>query len=130
MAKLRIRLFNAPTVARSLGGVSFAVGFTLAVLAGWLWPQNGWLSAIVVLLGLVVGMLNITGREVIPFLVATVALVVIGQGNIFESLNDFAGGLGTTLDGIVNEIALFAAPAAVVNAVRVAIALARPTPRG
>ncbi len=98
----------------------------LAILAGWLWPEVGWLSAILTLLGLIVGILNITGREVIPFLVATIALVVIGQGNIFDPLNDFVSGLGTGLDDIVDKIALFAAPAGLVNAVRAAIALARP----
>lgn len=113
-------------VTRALGGVSFGAGFALAVLAGWLWPQTPWLSAILVVLGLVVGLLNISGREVMPFLIATVALVVIGQGNIFAPLNDFAKGLGTDLDNIVDKVALFAAPAGVVNAVRAAVALARP----
>lgn len=114
-------------VIRAIGGTAFGVGFAIAVLAGWLWPEIGWLSAIVVLMGLLVGFLNITGREVIPFLVATIALVVIGQGGVFQPLNNFLAGLGTHLDDIVNKIALFAAPAGLVNAVRTALALARPT---
>ncbi|MDO8749802.1 MAG: hypothetical protein Q7K03_01475 [Dehalococcoidia bacterium] len=119
-------IFKQFTVQRALGAISFGAGLVLAILAGWLWPQVGWLAAILTLLGLVVGILNISGREVIPFLVATIALVVIGQGNIFDPLNDFAGGLGTGLNNIVDKIALFAAPAGLVNAVRAAITLARP----
>jgi len=119
-------IFKRFKLKRALGAISFGAGLVLAILAGWLWPEVGWLSAILTLLGLIVGILNITGREVIPFLVATIALVVIGQGNIFDPLNDFVSGLGTGLDDIVDKIALFAAPAGLVNAVRAAIALARP----
>lgn len=119
---------SAAGVTRLLGAGSFGAGFILAVLAGWLWPETGELSATLVLLGLVVGLLNITGREVIPFLVAAIALVVIGQGDVFRALNNFVNGLGTDVDNIVDKIALFAAPAALVNAVRAAVALARPGP--
>jgi len=77
-------------------------------------------------LGATTGMLNITGREVMPFLVASIALVVIGQGDVFSPLNNFITDLGDVLNEIVDSVALFAAPAALVNAVRAAFALARP----
>lgn len=120
------RIFNTTVIMRAVGSLSFFLGFILAVLAGWLWPDRSGLSAALVVLGLVVGLLNITGREVIPFLVATMALVVIGQGAIFSPLNDFHAGLGVTLDTMVDKVALFAAPAGIVNALRAAVALARP----
>ena len=111
---------------RVMGGVAFVAGLLLAVFSGWLWPDNGRLAAIIVVLGVLVGFLNITGREVIPFLVAAVALVIIGQGDVFKPLDNFVQGLGTGVDSSVNQIALFAAPAALVNAIRVAVALGRP----
>lgn len=102
------------------------VGLTVAILSGWLWPHSGKLAAAIVILGVIVGLLNITGREVTPFLVATVALILIGQGGVFSPLNGLVAGFGTQVDAIVRQVALFAAPAALVNAVRVAVALGRP----
>ena len=119
--------FISPRLIGILGALAFITGITLAILSGWLWPHSGHLAAAIVILGVVVGLLNITGREVIPFLIAGVALVVIGQGDVFKPLNDLVADLGTIVDGVVTQIALFAAPAALVNAIRVAVALGRPT---
>lgn len=116
----------SPRVLGIMGSGAFIVGLILAVISGWFWPDNGRMAATVVVLGLIVGLLNITGRQVIAFLVASVALVLIGQGNVFQPLNNFVKDLGTALDSVVNEVALFAAPAALLNAVRVAVALGRP----
>jgi hypothetical protein len=63
----------------------------------------------------------------IPFLVAAIALVVVGIGTqSFDPLNDVIDGLGRVLNGMVQFIAVLMVPAAVINAVRVVWSLAQP----
>ena len=119
-----------------LGSVSFFLGVIVSVISGLWWPNNGVMLGTLVLLGLAVGVLNITGKEVVPFLVSAIALVVIGTASfstgggettgIFGRLDTISAGLGTNLDQIVRDLAIFIAPAAIINALRAAIALARP----
>ena len=118
--------FISQRVIGTLGALAFVVGIVLAVFSGYFWPHSGRLAAAVVVLGVVVGLLNITGREIVPFLVAAVALIIIGQGDVFGPLNNLFPDFGTTIDNIVKRIALFAAPAALVNAIRIALAVGRP----
>lgn len=119
-----------------LGSVSFFLGVIVATISGIWWPHSGFMLGTLVLLGLAIGVLNITGKEVVPFLVSAIALVVIGTASfstgagettgIFGRLDSVSAGLGTNLDDIVRNLAIFIAPAAILNALRAAIALARP----
>ncbi len=119
-----------------LGSVSFFLGVIVSVISGLWWPNNSAMLGTLVLLGLAVGVLNITGKEVVPFIVSAIALVVIGTASfstgtgettgIFGRLDGISAGLGTNLDDIVRNLAIFIAPAAIINALRAAIALARP----
>jgi hypothetical protein len=106
--------------------VAFIAGYTISVIAGLWWPDNAGLIATLVLLGLVVGLLNITGREIIPYLVAAIALVVVGNFEAFESLNLVVSGLGDKVNDIVAMLAIFTAPAAVIQAIKAGIVLSRP----
>jgi len=106
--------------------VAFIAGYTIAVITGIWWRDNGGLIVILVVLGLVVGLLNITGGEIIPYLVAAIALVVVGNFEAFESLNLAVDGLGDNINDIVGKLALFTAPAAVVQAIKAGIVLAKP----
>ncbi len=58
----------------TFGRIAFYVGLVIAIVAGWIQVQALWL----VLLGLVVGLLNVTAKETGRFLLATLALVVAG----------------------------------------------------
>lgn len=112
------------SVAAAIG---FLAGYVIAVIAGIWFPEEGGLIATLVILGLLVGFLNITGREIIPYLVAAIALVLVGQSEIFkEPLNLVNNGLGNDVTDIVEMIAIFTAPAAVVQAIKAGIILARP----
>jgi hypothetical protein len=106
--------------------VVFIAGYVIAVITGIWWPDHSGLIATLVLLGLVVGFLNITGREIIPYLVAAIALVVVGNFEAFESLNLAMSGLGDKVNDIVAMLAIFTAPAAVVQAIKAGVVLARP----
>lgn len=116
-----------------LGALAFLAGMGMAIVCGAVpdWRDSGVVVLILVILGIVVGLFNITGREVVPFLIAAIALVVVGlAGGSFSALDDIVDGLGRALDAIVNLIAVFMVPAAVVNAVRVVVQLARPGEAG
>lgn len=116
-----------------LGALAFFVGMFIAVICGAVpdWRESGIVVLILVILGIVVGVFNITGKEIIPFLIAAIALVVVGiAGEPFSALDDIIEGLGRALDAIVSLIAVFMVPAAVINAVRVVVELARPGEAG
>ena len=118
-----------------LGALAFFVGMFIVVICGAVpdWRDSGIVVLILVILGIVVGVFNITGKEIIPFLIAAIALVVVGiAGGSFSALDDIdvIEGLGRALDAIVSLIAVFMVPAAVINAVRVVVELARPGEAG
>ncbi|MBI2846391.1 MAG: hypothetical protein HYX82_00760 [Chloroflexi bacterium] len=108
-----------------IGTIAFIVGIVIGVIGGVASPDNGTLILTLVILGLIVGLLNITAKEMVPFLIAAIALVVLGNAG-FEAINDIISGLGTMLDDIVYYIASFMAPAALVTAIKVLAAAARP----
>lgn len=107
------------------GAVSFLAGYTISIIAGIWWPTSGGVIGLLAVLGMVVGLLNITGKEIIPYLVAAIALVLIGNIGAFSPLNRAVFGLGDSLNDIVRLMAIFTAPAAVIQAVRAGIVLAK-----
>ncbi len=106
--------------------ISFFAGYTIALVAGVWWPQSGALITILVVMGLLVGFFNITGREIVPYLVAAIALVLVGTSDVFEPLNNVRAGLGDDVNDIVRLMAVFTAPAAAVQAIRAGMVLAKP----
>ena len=105
-----------------IGFMAFALGLLIAIVAGVVAPSNSIIIIVLIVLGVIVGVLNITGREIVPLLVATIALVVVG--NVFEPIT--AGGMGTVLDNILSLVATLMAPAAVIVAVRALWAIGFP----
>jgi hypothetical protein len=101
-----------------IGTWAFLIGVLIAIVAGLVptlaTPMTGW---VLVILGLVVGFLNIRAKEAQEFLVACVAiLVVTGMGGL-----PF---IGRTLGTILANIIAFVAPAAFLVAIRAIWALA------
>jgi hypothetical protein len=101
-----------------VGFLAFIVGFILAIVAGIISAANGnqytVILAILIVLGVLIGLLNITAKETMLFLLATVGLIV--AGNAFHSLTLLS--LGKYLDQILGYVAALMAPAAVVVAIR------------
>ncbi|HKZ49427.1 MAG TPA: hypothetical protein VJ110_00255 [Candidatus Nanoarchaeia archaeon] len=93
-----------------LGDWLFLLGVLLAIVLGLIWPSSGPIAALLALIGLVVGLLNITAGEVRDFLLASVALIVAASG---FSLIPLIGGM---LANILGYIVALVAPAAVVVA--------------
>jgi hypothetical protein len=97
-----------------IGFGAFIAGLVLAVVAGLLWPTNSTIIIVLLILGIVVGLLNITAKEFMLFLVAVIALVVVG--NVFAPLKVLD--VGVYLGNILSYIAIFMSPAAIIIAIR------------
>jgi hypothetical protein len=114
------------TLLGTIGLLAFLGGMILAIVGG-IWYQNySSITLALVIMGILVGLLNITGKEVLPLLIAAIALIVVGLTEGFEPLNQFGGGAGTKLNEIVGYIAIFITPAAIISAIRAVWAVARP----
>jgi|YelNatPaOPRAMG01_1025707.scaffolds.fasta_scaffold347880_1 hypothetical protein len=108
-----------------IGEYAFLISVVIAVLAGIAapWAASSWVSVLLVILGIVVGLLNISEKETTPFLIASIALVVASSA-AFLALDKVISPIGTIIDSIVNNLAIFVAPAAVIVAVKAVVALA------
>jgi hypothetical protein len=103
----------------NVGKWAFIIGILLAILAGfWTIPNLGF---ILVLLGLIVGFLNITAAEVETYLVAVIALLVIGSAAIqaLSAAGEFVG----TIQVMINNVIAFVAASGLVVALRAVLSL-------
>jgi hypothetical protein len=108
-----------------IGFWAFIIGLILAVIAGLITVNkdpNAAVVVVLIILGLIIGLLNVTGKEIMLFLVATIALIV--TGHVFQSLTVL--NLGKYLDQILNYVATLMAPAAVVASIKALWAVGRP----
>ena len=113
-----------------LGEWAFIVGIVLAVIFGFFRAGTwaGIVTLVLVVAGLVVGFLNVTEKETLPFLVAAIALMATSQADlkVIDSLFSAVNlTVGTWLQNIVSNIAVFVAPGAVVVAVKAIKSLAK-----
>lgn len=105
-----------------VGFFAFIIGFIIAIVAGIISPQNTTVVIILIILGLIIGFLNITSKETLVFLVATIALIVVG--NVFTPLAVL--GIGKYLNQILSYVATLMAPAAIVAAIKALWSAAKP----
>jgi len=113
---------NKGNMLSMIGFWAFIVGLILSIVGGIIAPQNSVIVLILVILGLIVGFLNITAKEITLFLVATIALVVVG--GVFEPIKVL--GIGAILNNMLGYVATLMAPAAVVAAVKALWAVGKP----
>ena len=112
-------------MASKIGEWAFIIGIVLSIVLG-IVPGDylGMATLGLVVLGLLVGFLNITEKETTPFLVAGIAL--LATGNAADSLKVIPpDALGSFLFSAVKNIAAFVAPAAILVAVKAIWALAK-----
>ena len=114
---------------REVGSWSFIVGVLIATIIGILsglqqtdmvaWvPVEIWTIATLAL-GLIVGLLNISEKETMPFLIAVVALGLAGSlGQAFATLFPYWTQIGAVISNVLINIAAFAIPAGVVVALK------------
>ena len=101
-----------------IGHWAFIIGILLAIIAGlvpaWQTPTITW---ILVVIGLVVGLLNIQAKETTEFLVATIALLIVGSAGAIPAL-------GVIVLSILANIVAIVAPAALIVALKAVYSLA------
>jgi len=87
---------------------------------------NAYVTLIMLILGIVVGLVSITAKEVRPFLIAAIALMVTRVGlDVWEPLAKIHDVLYYWADYILSYIVAFAAPAAVLIAIKSIWAMAK-----
>ncbi len=115
---------------KKIGNYSFIVGVILAIVLGlfatYLGAAAMWLTSLLVLFGLIVGFLNVAGKETKEFLLVAVILVVVSYAGGAGSLANLeAFGIGNYLAGIFNQIMAFVVPATIVVGLKDVWALAK-----
>jgi len=86
---------------------------------------NAYVTLIMLILGVIVGLVSITAKEVTPFLIATIALIVASSANVWHPLVTIHELLYDWATAILNFIVAFAAPAAVINAIKAVFGMAK-----
>ena len=104
-------------MANGIGGWAFLIGVLLAIILAFFdMASFAW---IIVVLGLIIGLLNISEGETQKFLMAGVILVIVGAlaGNMFASI--------MYLTDIFNNLVALFAPAVVVVALKSVFEMAK-----
>jgi hypothetical protein len=102
-----------------IGKWAFIVGLVIAVLAG-LFFQPGWAIWVLAILGVIVGLLNVTAEDTQSFLLASIALTLSAT-----ALNTVPI-VGTALSYVLPFVVAFAAGATIVIALVELFRAARP----
>ncbi len=107
-----------------IGFWAFIIGLILCIIGGFIssWASNTAIIVILIILGLIIGLLNITAKEITLFLVATIALIV--TGHVFGSITLLS--IGEFLDRMLSLVATLMAPAAIVVAIKALWAVGKP----
>src|SRR5512136_1654427 len=105
-----------------VGFWAFIVGLVISLVAGLVLPGNGIVVLILVILGIIIGFLNITPKETQALLLAAIALIVVG--NAFAPLKFL--GIDTFIAGILAYVTVLVAPAAVIAAIKTLWAIGKP----
>lgn len=100
-----------------LVGAIVAVVVAIGSAAAQAWATNAWFVFVLVVVGLVVGFLNITKEETLGVLMAAVALVVVNTANL-SAINTLVPFVGTFLEAFVKNAIVLVAPAALVIALK------------
>jgi len=86
---------------------------------------HAYITLILLILGIIIGFVSITAKEVMPFLLATIAIIVASNANVWEPLNTIHALLFYWATYILSYIVAFAAPAAVIIAIKAVLVMAR-----
>ncbi len=103
----------------TIGSWAFLIGVILAVILGALGELTSLVITILVVLGIVIGLLNISDEEVQPFLMAGAVLVIVASlGNDVMSSVKILG-------NILNAVLALFVPATMIVALKSVFALAK-----
>lgn len=117
---------NSAKSIQKIGSWAFIVGVVIAIIAGVVYASEGALSpaivSILVVLGLIVGFLNVTGKETMSFLAAGVSLILVTYfgGNALGSIVT----IGPYLVSVFGAILAFVVAATIIVCLKAIWALA------
>lgn len=112
-----------PLIHHKSGHYAFIAGILFAIIAGLIQATHSGVMLTLLVLGVVVGILNVRAKDMTSFLVAAIALIVAGSANLIL-LNTLFNPLGTILYSMLTNIKIFVAPAVVVVSLKSLIQLA------
>jgi hypothetical protein len=108
-----------------IGAYIFIAGIVIAIISGILMNVMSpvIITSLLILLGLIVGFLNVTDKEVKDYLLTAVCLVIVTSlgGTSIRSLMI----IGPYLAGVLNAIMIFTIPATIVVALKEIISIAK-----
>ncbi len=104
------------TIMEKVGGWSFILGFLVAVVVGAINITTPGVVTLLLVLGTVVGLLNVTDREIVPFLVACIALIITGSVASVVPIE--------AVSRVLVNVVVFVVPAAVIASLKAIVALA------
>jgi len=87
--------------------------------------NDGYVLFAMLILGIVVGLTSITRKEVTPFLISTIALLVASAANVWAGLWYLHPLLFFWASAILSYIVAFAAPAAVLISIKSVLVMAK-----
>jgi len=113
-----------------IGYYAFIIGVVIAVVLGIFSGQLGpstasILFSVLVILGLIVGFLNVGGKEVKEFLLTATILVIIAYAGGASGTLASVAGIGQYISGVFNAIMAFVVPAAIIAALKEVYELAQ-----
>ena len=123
--------------SQKVGSYAFLLGVIIALIAGIVQVAVGldavvasWLLLILVILGLIVGFLNIKDKHVTDFLIATIAVAMIGLVALNPAVQAvpvdmIAAPIVALINNIVGNIVTLVAPAALIVGVKQILALTK-----
>jgi len=111
-----------PMKNKSWGEWAFILGVLLAIVTGLITSilSAGTVGLVLVVLGLIVGFLNVQEKETVKFLVAAIALMLTGLANVNQ-----LPVVGPYLDPVLKNIVIFVAPAALVVSLKAIVDLTK-----
>lgn len=102
-----------------IGSWAFLAGVVLAIVFGLLGSLNSTLTLVLVVIGLIVGLLNVTSKEAEPFLISGAVLIIA------SSMGGEAVGIVSALESILDALLLIFVPATIIVAIKNVFVLAR-----
>ena len=106
-------------MARSFGSWAFLIGIVLAVIFGFIGSLSNTIIITLFAIGIIVGLLNVTDKEVTPFLMAGAVLVIV------SSLGSQYMGSVEWIKNILGASMIIFVPATVVVAVKSVFGMAK-----
>ncbi|HOI18304.1 MAG TPA: hypothetical protein PLX15_00365 [Candidatus Woesearchaeota archaeon] len=105
------------------GGLAFVIGFLLSLFIAFFGQINSVSAWILALLGLVVGLFNVTTKETEKFLIASIAFIVTfnALGSVFSVIPL----LGSAIQNFFGLMVIFVAPATAVVAISSIISITK-----